>query len=203
MEIATVKNNKEKSLTYKSEIERYNKSINSGFYYEATLINYAILEDRVNAFLYYLDIVNRFPDGNIRFYFNQNRDIFDIYGRYEDEEISSNTYTKKKSNYFSKISNKIRLLRSIIEWYIYAVKSDLTICEQLLLKKLIILDVDKLLTTFNELLEWCNYRNQIVHNLMYKKVTIIEKDLPIYLDKSYNNIRFLDLQISKLKRKRN
>ena len=46
-----VKNNKEKYYSYKTQIEKYNRAVEEGFYYEAMLISYAIMEDRLLTFL--------------------------------------------------------------------------------------------------------------------------------------------------------
>ena len=46
-----VKNNMEKYYSYKTQIEKYNRAIEEGFFYEAMLISYAIMEDRLLTFL--------------------------------------------------------------------------------------------------------------------------------------------------------
>ena len=37
----------DKEATYKTQIERYDKAVKNGFYFEAMLIVYAIMEDRL------------------------------------------------------------------------------------------------------------------------------------------------------------
>ncbi len=46
-----VKNNNEKYYSYKTQIEKYNRAMQEGFYYEAIFISYAIMEDRLLSFL--------------------------------------------------------------------------------------------------------------------------------------------------------
>ena len=54
----TIKNNMDKYQAYKTQIAKYNRAIEEGFYYEATLISYAIMEDRMLAFLDKIGFVN-------------------------------------------------------------------------------------------------------------------------------------------------
>lgn len=56
-------NNQEKYETYKSIHGNLKKAINSGFYYEAIFLEYAILEDRLASVLKYADIPYSQKDG--------------------------------------------------------------------------------------------------------------------------------------------
>lgn len=47
----------DKEATYKTQIERYDKAVKNGFYFEAMLIVYAIMEDRLRAWLFYSDVL--------------------------------------------------------------------------------------------------------------------------------------------------
>lgn len=48
----------DKKVTYKTQFERYDKAVKNGFYFEAMLIVYAIIEDRLRAWLFYLGCLN-------------------------------------------------------------------------------------------------------------------------------------------------
>ena len=54
--IKPVQNNKEKQETYRYHLGRYNCAMRNGFFFEALIIVYALLEDRLIAFLYYCGI---------------------------------------------------------------------------------------------------------------------------------------------------
>ena len=54
-----VRNNLEKHQQYSKEYSRLNKALALGFYLEAVAIDYAIIEDRLVAFLHYAGIVSR------------------------------------------------------------------------------------------------------------------------------------------------
>lgn len=57
MEIA--KTGKEKQLTYTTEYRQFNKAMKEEFYLEAVAIGYAIIEDRLTAFLHHAGVVTR------------------------------------------------------------------------------------------------------------------------------------------------
>ena len=54
-----VKTGKEKQLTYTTEYKQFNKAMKEEFYLEALVIGYAIIEDRLVAFLHHAGIVTR------------------------------------------------------------------------------------------------------------------------------------------------
>ena len=56
--IISVNNNAEKAQTYRNLMSRYNKALKEGFYFEAMLIEYAMIEDRSLAFLYHCGVQN-------------------------------------------------------------------------------------------------------------------------------------------------
>ena len=52
--ICPVSNNTDKQRTYKENCAKYKKAIQGEFYFEAMLISYAMLEDRLRSFLYHI-----------------------------------------------------------------------------------------------------------------------------------------------------
>lgn len=51
--IAPVADNTEKKATYQEQMRRYRKAMKDGFYFEAMLIDYAVLEDWLRSMLYH------------------------------------------------------------------------------------------------------------------------------------------------------
>ena len=56
--ICTSKTNTDKYNTYTSMITRHKEAVKHGFYFEALLIDYAILENRLVAFLWAAGVMN-------------------------------------------------------------------------------------------------------------------------------------------------
>lgn len=63
--IEIVKDNKDKQLTYQKQMGRYKKALDNKFYFEAMLIVYAMLEDRLHSFLYYIGAFRNANDRNL------------------------------------------------------------------------------------------------------------------------------------------
>ena len=55
--IDPVNDNKDKENTYRTNLRRYNKAMKEGFYFEAMLIDYAMMEDRLRSFLYHIGLL--------------------------------------------------------------------------------------------------------------------------------------------------
>lgn len=189
--ILSVENGKQKQNNYIVQIDRYNKAVRYKFYYEAMIIVYAMLEDRINSFLYYLNIVDRKRDGNIKFIKKNYQYVIYIYSKYT---TASNTKI-----YFNKIYSKIDVIRSMLLWY----KNEKNIDNyfyKTIVKKCDKLDVDKLLEVFNSLNRWCEYRNKIIHGLMDKNSDSINSDLEFETKNAYDLVKFIDLQVKRIKR---
>lgn len=63
--IEVVKDGYEKKETYRQQIGKYRKALDNGFYFEAMLITYAMLEDRMRSFLYYIGAFRRADDSKL------------------------------------------------------------------------------------------------------------------------------------------
>ena len=57
--IEKVESGKDKAVTYSYQMERYKISIDQKFYLEAIVITYAMIEDRLLAFLHYVGVIDR------------------------------------------------------------------------------------------------------------------------------------------------
>ncbi len=60
--IETTSTPKDKQRTYQNNMQRYNAAMKHGFYFEALLIDYAMLEDRTRAFLYHIGCLSNRED---------------------------------------------------------------------------------------------------------------------------------------------
>ena len=155
-QIESVQNNYEKYLIYRDQMGRYKRAVRGGFYFEALLIDYAMLEDRLLAFLYHIGAVDdRYVSikitGRTKNYLKQ------IYG---DSPISLTT-----------INGKLNLIRAVLRW----AETDEEIAPnqryQSTLKKQCReqLDLSGFLTKLDEIDKWKEYRNEVIHALMNKK----------------------------------
>ena len=165
----TVKNKMEKYRSYKTQIAKYNKAIEQGFFYEAMIISYAIMEDRMLSFLNSIGFVN-----------------IEIIKETTDFSVSKavlpfiRSLTGQKKVNVKNISAKRDLIKSILtmtyeeaEQYEkeYAVKQRTEKMNGYLQD--LFMDIDESGIDRKEALEmlekqkqWCDRRNSIIHGLL-------------------------------------
>ena len=108
--IKPVKNNVEKQAAYRVQLGRYRKALNNEFYFEALLIVYAMLEDRMRSFLYYIGAVRQFNSEKLNV--DKTKSILRML-YFGSEKAAAN----RKIN-FENISVKETLIRNTITWAI-------------------------------------------------------------------------------------
>ena len=189
-QIDSVKNNQEKFKTYKEIMGCLSKAIKAGFYYEAILIDYALLEDRLVSYLYHMGIIGE-------------RDKLKI-GTKRKKELKPIllSYNQKADNLRLKnISTKIMIVKTLLLWasettedlsrnkYLKTLKSR---CESV--------DVDGVVEILDSLDKWRDYRNEIIHCLMSKSTYSIDSTLKEQVLNGRDYARFLDAQLRIIKR---
>lgn len=140
-QIKQAQNNTERMQTYSSQMGRYKQAYRSGFYFEAMLIVYSMLEDRLKSMLYYCGVF-------------ANRNTLKVYGK---------------------------------------VKSEI---KELLMD----IDIGGVLDTLDEMNDWINYRNEVMHTAMNKNIEALYYELDIQVDKGYRYERFIDSQVKLMKK---
>ena len=166
-QIAAVKDNAEKQEAYRKQLGRYRRALNSEFYFEAMLIVYAMIEDRLRSFLYHIGVLNTRESAKSDV---KETKKFHI-------EIYNNFFDKKFTGLDLKnISAKYGLIRAVLNWVTttegaegkYQIKLKYA-CESL--------DAEDVFNCIDKLEKWCDYRNEIIHGLMNKKVESLYSEL--------------------------
>lgn len=188
--LLSVTNNTEKFFSYKEHMTRLNKARAGGFYLEAIFILYAMMEDRLSAFLYYAGVTNK-----------------------TREKVTS---TKKVRPHLNRafstqgaslrmISKKTTLIKTVIAWsegYTPVEKSrdylDV-LCRQVQRTA----HRDQIIGTLEGIETWCKERNQLVHALLNKKVENQEELLMELVEIGLQHSRDLDAFVSSFKKGRN
>ena len=186
-QIEPIQNNYEKYLTYKIQLGRYKKAINNGFYFEALLIDYAMLEDRLLAFLYHIGAIdNRYI--SIKITGRTKKYLREIYG---EGPIN-----------LSNISGKIKLIRAVLKWaevdeeiahsqkYQYTLKKQ---CREQL-------DIPEFFAKLDEIDNWKDYRNEVIHALMNKNSTSLYAQIKQKASEGMDLARYIDKQTAKIKK---
>lgn len=192
--IDVVKDNKDKQMTYRKQMGRYKKAMDNEFYFEAMLIVYAMLEDRLRSFLYYIGSFRNIEDKglNVKKTKTHLRTLF----------FGSEAEAAGKRMDMNSISTKENLIRKTLE---YVIACDHTPAEPYLqvLKQEYegCVDMDGLLTVLDEIDAWRAYRNEVVHGLLNKNMDSLDLELAEMVEKGMSYARFVDSQVKALKRK--
>ena len=182
--IAPVADNEDKARTYRELMSRFNKAVKEEFFFEALLIDYAMVEDRLLSFLYHCGIQN-----------NRNDIKISKKGRAFLREI-----LPEKNQYLIKdLGRKIEIISAILKWeceldhtpedkYRKALKSQ---CESL--------DVLGFQETIALISTWKDYRNEVIHAALNKNLKCMWKDMAERVDEGMRLARFVDSQVKIVK----
>lgn len=192
--IVPVDGNTGKQDTYRMQLGRYKKALEQGFYFEAMIIVYAMMEDRMRSFLYYIGAFRKPEDRKMNVTKTKGilRRLF-----YGSEEAAAG----KKLD-VNQISSKEYLIRATLRYvidcegtpeeaYLAVLKREYEGC----------LDLDGFLTTLDQIDEWRQYRNEIIHGLLNKNMTSLYADIREQVEAGMGYARFLDSQVKALKKK--
>ena len=112
-QIASVYNNQDKQTTYREQLGKYKVALEHEFYFEAMLIVYAMMEDRMRSFLYHIGAFRQ-PDARQLNVSKTNGDLRRLY-------FGSDEAAENKKLTFDNISCKEKMIRSTLNW---AISSD-------------------------------------------------------------------------------
>ena len=192
--INPVNDNADKATTYRELMSKYKKAVKSECYFEAMLITYAFLEDRLRSYLYYIGVFRtkasyKFDNQKVKPYIKA-----------IVEKYSENTKLSVSS-----ISAKMNIVRSVQLWYKDGCRNE---DNSLYLSELaecidVCGDADEMLDTLNRISEWCEYRNEVVHAVLNKNLNSLYSELSDRVEDGMALGRIIDKQISAMKRRNN
>ena len=179
--IKHVADNMEKRDTYRYQLGRYKKALRDGFYFEAMMIVYAMLEDRLKALLYYSGAFN-------------DRNVVKLSKKTKDElmHLYRLEYGEKSKISLINISGKIKLLRAILNWVEFSnedIRSDYLRSLKQLFEGV---DIGALKECFDNLDEWLKYRNEVMHAAMNKNLGSLYDSIDIKVEAGMEYARLLD-----------
>jgi len=187
--IKKANNNSEREQTYRYQLGRYKRAIKDGFYYEAMMIVYSLLEDRLKSFLYYCGLFNN--RNTLRLNKSIKAEITKVvYGDNIPERLPS----------FDKISTKILFVRGIIDWTsnidASCIKDDIYLIN--LKRQIEGVDIGGLIETLDKLSNktdgWLKYRNEIIHASMNKNIEALYAGLEERVVQGMECARYIDSQ---------
>ena len=192
-QIAAVKDNAEKQEAYRKQLGRYRRALNNEFYFEAMLIVYAMIEDRLRSFLYYIGALHKADDPKLNV--KQTKAILRRLYFGSDEAALGQ---KMK---LGLISTKEKLIRNTLTWTLEYEGIPEETYLAVLKSAYEGLDIGGLLATLDQIDDWRGYRNEIIHGLLNKNVTSVDAELKSKVETGMEYARFIDSQVKALKKK--
>lgn len=190
--IKPVTDNVDKQRTYREHKGRYKRAMENEFFFEALLIDYALLEDRLRSMLYHMGFLK--DRTSFKIWKKKVPCLREIVSAYKDKDETSQLG-------IINISGKAKIVRCVLKWAAYteggyqqdkhlsALKSQ---CEGL--------DIGGLLSTLDELKDWCAYRDEVIHGLMNKNLESLSDELKVHAETGMQLAVFLDNQVKLLKK---
>lgn len=191
-QIAPVSSNTEKAKTYRTMIGNYDRAMRYGFCFEALMISYSMIEDRLKSILYHIGALNSRQSTTVDSK-KIKRYLLEIYNRASG---NSSSYIK-----ISNISTKYVLIRALVQWAAteegvpendkYMEKIKTALCG---------VDFDELTDCFLHLEHWCGFRNEAVHSLMNKNMESLQSQIAVKAEEGMLLARQIDKFVDAVKK---
>lgn len=185
--IQTAVDNKDKQHTYAYWKRRYTLAMKYGFYFEAMMIDYALLEDRLASVLYHSGVMKNRQ--KLSMDAGATKKIF------RQMMMDQGLFSENERLQLKNISGKVKLLRTILLW----VDSSENVQEsERFLKALKYqyesADIGGSMDALDKILDWCAYRNEIVHASLNKNVESLYEEIEKRAAEGFDLANFLDSQ---------
>ena len=192
-QIKPVENNYDKQRTYRQHKGRYKLAIEQEFFFEALLIDYALLEDRLRSIIYHMGFLS--DRSSTKVWKKKKEYLQNIVENYKNPKDSVQLG-------ITNITGKIKIVRCVLRWAAYteggySQDKHLTMlksqCESV--------DVDGVLFALERIEAWCKYRNEVIHCLMNKNLESLSEQLKEKAEEGMDLANYLDAQCRVLKKR--
>lgn len=192
-QIKRASNNAEKQETYRYLLGRYKRAVTNEFYFEALIIVYAMLEDRLRSIIYYSGGLKNRSAKSFCKKGGVDRIIRDLIRDYitdnEDDSLG-----------LSNITNKMKIVRCLTKWSSETEKQYEDEFILLLKTQYESIDAYEMLEQLEQLRVWLDYRNEIIHGLLNKNMDSLYSQLYIKVEEGMKIARYFDSQCKVLKK---
>lgn len=192
--IQPVSDNSDKQRTYAANLKKYKTAMEHEFYFEAMLIVYAMMEDRMRSFLYHLGALKTRESYKI-----DNPAAKDFLGKIVAE---NRTGEKSTALGIGSISGKRKIIRCLLEWAAYTEETPGKESYPGIVKDRLegAVDIGGVMECLNGIADWCDYRNEVIHALLNKNMDSLNNELAGQVRNGMAMARYLDSQVASLKK---
>ena len=190
--INPVSDNNDKQKTYREYCAQYNRAIGEKFFFEAMLISYAMIEDRLRSYLYHIGALSNRKSVKINCSKtkNQLKYIVSMFKRIDENDNLS----------IKNISGKLKIIRSTLEWSISQSPTQDRYLSVLKKQYEQEINATELLKILDEISAWSEYRNEIIHALLNKNIDSLNSAIEEQTIKGMHYARTMDSFVKKVKK---
>lgn len=187
-QFSSVKDNKEKQKTYTEVMTQYKRAVEGGFFGEAMMIDYAVMEDRLRSLLFHIGAL-------------KSRESFRVDNAYFIEQFTLNAKTDKNGSIYSEmssISQKLNIMKKVVKYTIEHLENRycLELWDTLGGEIEILWMQDELKIIEN----WKDPRNEIVHALLNKNTDEVNARYETICKEGKKLGEYLNTQVKKAKK---
>lgn len=174
-------------------LSKHRQAMDQGFYCEALMIEYAMIEDRLRSMIYHMGFL---ADRSKTAIWEKARPYLQaIVSEYKNEK-------EDDSIGITSLSNKIKIVRSVCLWTVNTEGGyQNNVHLSTLKKQLESLDLANVFQVLDEVDSWKKYRNEVVHAMMNKNIFQLEGSLRPYAQVGMKLARALDNIEKEIKRR--
>lgn len=186
-QIDAIKNVRDKQNTYRLLMGRYKRAISNEFYFEAMLIVYGMMEDRLRSFIYHSGGLKNRVSSKFNSSGDVNKKVVKVISTYLRDDENDSLGLKN-------IKNKMKIVRCLTEW---ASTSEEQYDDEYLMalkRQYESVDPDVLLGTLNDMLSWLDYRNEVIHGVLNKNMDSLNDNLSDKVEEGMKYARELNNQ---------
>ena len=189
--INQVNNNGDKRETYAYLLGKYKKALREQFYFEALMIVYAMLEDRLSSMLYYMGTFDT-------------RNEIKVSGKAKNDlkKLLQEKYGENAKFSLTTITGKMRLINAVISWTVLANENENNYSFYLKSLKILMesVDIGGLSGTLNGIEQWLHFRNEVIHASMNKNLKALYEGVDERIEMGMRFARELDSHIKEIKK---
>ena len=190
MQIASVSDNQDKYLTYKQWCGQHKKAMGEGFYFEAMLIDYALMEDALRSYLYHIGVIADRSSKRACKKANPLRNVIAAYLPKERNGLGIST-----------ISGKMKVVRATLLRQLddMNASADDPYLKALSRQYSDRIDPEEYLNLLRRVDDWRDYRNEVIHALMSKNLAAVDEHLAEKCKEGMALARELQAQVKRVK----
>lgn len=187
-QFSPVKDNKEKQKTYAEVMAQYKRAVAGGFFGEAMMIDYAVMEDRLRSLLFHMGALI-------------SRDSFRVDNIQFIEQFDLNTKTGKNGAVYSEMnsmSQKLNIIKRVVQ-YTYDHLDD-RYCLELWDTIGGEMEILRMKDELKSIENWKDPRNEIVHALLNKNTDEVNARYEMICREGKKLGECLNSQVKKVKK---